>query len=860
MPTFKTAMKNTSMKKKIVKLSALLAMLWLVACTPENDFADLPNQPQEGEDIESVKVIAHDFEGAENITRTLVEVGNEGATFKWAKNDTIGIFPLNDYQVAFPMSGGAGTKSAEFDGGGRALKPSSQYMAYYPFEYKNRSSKDIPVSYVGQMQKGNGNTAHLGAYDYMATSAATPSQGTVAFDFKHLGVLLQFKLKVPGAANFTSMTIETQEHVFIRNGKFDLTQKNPVIETSDKRTSLSMELSDIKTTAAGQEVIIYMMMAPTDLTGMNYTVRLGNDKGESTEALFTGKAFKAGRAYALSAELSAFEAASLQIADTRGKAIGSEGGTVTLSYLTNTECEFVIPEDAKKWITPVDSRTVSLQKASFNVAENTGKENRRATITVKSKQSNLAVEYVILQGKTGTYAITEENGPIPIGIVSTNREITDEANGLKNLFDNNLNTYLEVNAKTEIFIDWEGTHSISINAIRMTVNNGGHGISRWTLHASSDGQDYHGFGWGQIMGEGDNTYIWNKTNIQYRSMYFRFYIEQNFGSNTTRLSEFGYTEDLDADKPITTFEELVARGTSHTKNNNTPMGNHYDNRHVTTDNDRKWLSTASNEPNLLPSASGYTLRQYEVNLYPYGEPLPADINQHGIGDCSALAVFAEMAYLFPDFIKSIITDHKDGTYTVAMFDPQGKPVDVTIQSTFLGDDNGIGASSSKDGKANWGTVMEKAIMKWNYIYEVNKDINGIGSEHVAPLFTGEGNSFAISPSALLPEQMDQAVDLALGERMIVIGGFTTEGLSHNFGPQTVTAHAYSFMLSTDWEAMFAMRNPWGNSPGGTNGDDGIVNIYNDGTIPPTIDMRIIYPGAALEYAVKELTPYIPPTY
>ena len=65
-----------------------------------------------------------------------------------------------------------------------------------------------------------------------------------------------------------------------------------------------------------------------------------------------------------------------------------------------------------------------------------------------------------------------------------------------------------------------------------------------------------------------------------------------------------------------------------------------------------------------------------MDLYPFGEPVPADINQHGIGDCSALAVLAEMAYLFPDFIKSIVSDHGDGTYTVAMYDPQGKPVDA----------------------------------------------------------------------------------------------------------------------------------------------------------------------------------------
>ena len=848
------------MKIKFTYIWMLLSLLWLAACTPENDWNEEFSQPQESDqNIELVKVTAHDFVGAEAITRTLVEVDNAGATFKWAEKDTIGIFPLQGYQVAFPMSAGAGTQSADFDGGDWALKPSAQYMAYYPFEYNNRSNKEISISYVGQMQQGNGNTEHLGAYDYMAACATTPSKGTVAFDFQHLGVLLQFKLKVPAAGTFTSMTLVAKDHVFIRNGKLDMTQQTVSIESSDKVTSISMDLSDVKTTASGQEVIIYMMMAPTDLTGKDFTLKLCNDLGEVAEASIAGKKFEAGKAYALSAELGVFEEAVLQIADNRGKVIGSEGGILTLEYLTNSECEFIVSEDAKEWITPVESRAVTLQKTSFSIAPHTGVNNRQGTVTVKSKQSNLAVEYAILQGAPGTYAITKTRGTMPIGILSSNFAATSEAYGLKNLVDGDINTYFEANGNEEIYIDWEGPYSIAIQNINYTVNAGIYGLNLWTFHASSDGKTYNGFGWSIGVGQVGVTVSLNK-EMKTRSKYFRFIIGTNHGASTTRMSELGYSEDMAADQDITTFSELLNRGVSFTKNDNTPMGNHYDNRHVTTDEDRQWLSIATNEPDLLPSAGGYTLRKYDVNLYPFGDPVPADVNQHGIGDCSALAVLAEMAYLFPDFIKAIVDDHGDGTYTVAMYDPQGKPVDVTVQSTFLGDNNGIGASSGKDGKANWATIMEKAIMKWNKIYQVNPDIYGIGSEHVAPLFTGDGSSFGISPNSLLPKQHAQAARIALEERMIVIGGFNIGGLSYNYGPQTVTAHAYSFMLSTDWEAMFAMRNPWGNSPGGTKTDDGVVNIYNDGVIPPTIDMRIIYPGAALDYAVKELIPYAPPKY
>ena len=134
---------------------------------------------------------------------------------------------------------------------------------------------------------------------------------------------------------------------------------------------------------------------------------------------------------------------------------------------------------------------------------------------------------------------------------------------------------------------------------------------------------------------------------------------------------------------------------------------------------------------------------------------------------------------------------------------------------------------------------------------MNPDINGIGSEHVAPLFTGEGNSFAITPNNLLAIQLKKAANLSFANNMIVIGGFTQGNVDTGNGAQTVTAHAFSFMLSTDSKALFSMRNPWGNSPGGTSSDDGIV--------PPLINMRIIYPGAAAPYA-KPAYPYVPPTY
>ncbi len=92
-----------------------------------------------------------------------------------------------------------------------------------------------------------------------------------------------------------------------------------------------------------------------------------------------------------------FEQATVKINNSDTKTIPVEGGTVELSFLTNVECEVVIPSSASSWLTVVpttralEKRTITLQATA-----NEGL-NRSAVVTVKSVEGNLAVEYTINQ-------------------------------------------------------------------------------------------------------------------------------------------------------------------------------------------------------------------------------------------------------------------------------------------------------------------------------------------------------------------------------------------------------------------------------------------------------------------------------
>ena len=331
---------------------------------------------------------------------------------------------------------------------------------------------------------------------------------------------------------------------------------------------------------------------------------------------------------------------------------------------------------------------------------------------------------------------------------------------------------------------------------------------------------------------------------------FRDGEEYRYFYPTQRSAEFA----IESHTETTDLDEIMSYAGGQTASTKTPMGRHFENKHVTTDADRTWLLNPDNEPAFVADLKRWVAKT--VKLYPYGSPLPADVNQHSIGDCCALAVFASYAYLYPEFIKSIITANSDKSYTVKMYDPQGKPVEVCVSNKFMCDENGnVGQVTGKNNVITWATVLEKAMMKWQAIYNVD-GIEGIGTEHASPLFTGNGDSFAFSSNVLYPSELKAAIENCLQQGMITVGGFNQKDLLCGT-LKTVTGHAFTFMLADDDNSIFYMRNPWGN---GDNGEDGLLRIPNNPSIVKTIDARIVNPGAAAPYLREDLQPYTPPKY
>lgn len=278
--------------------AAIFALLAMSSCTSEDEFVSTKS-----EYVNAVRVTVEDFVPESSTTRTAYTVDNTGFHFQWADGDALGIYPVGGDQVKFPISSGDGSASASFDGGAWKLRSEYQYAAYYPFSVENYkiAETSLPVSFTGQTQSGNGSTAHLGAYDYLACAATAPdSNGGVDLSMKHLGAFLRLQLTMPKADTYSSVVLESDGTKFVTSGTFDLTAATPAITPTSTSSTYTINLTDVSTTEKYQVITVYAIVAPANLSNSNIKVTV-HGAGQTTYVQsVAGKNFAARSAYNIS--------------------------------------------------------------------------------------------------------------------------------------------------------------------------------------------------------------------------------------------------------------------------------------------------------------------------------------------------------------------------------------------------------------------------------------------------------------------------------------------------------------------------------------------------------------------------------
>ena len=256
--------------------------------------------------VKSISFTGQDFlDGdAVNSTRAAYTVDGTGFHFSWTQGDTVGIYPVGGDQVAFPISSGEGSQTAQFDGGAWALRSSYSYAAYYPFSSGNYHIKEtnIPVSYIGQSQNMNGSLADLDRFDYQASLATKPdADGNVNISLKHLGCFVRFQLKMPVADTYKSITLQSNKTPFVTSGTFDLSKEVLAISPVSTSSTIAIGLNNVSTTDENKVLTVYAMLAPTNLGDSEITITVAGTKYQSYSAKINGKNMQAGMAYSYAA-------------------------------------------------------------------------------------------------------------------------------------------------------------------------------------------------------------------------------------------------------------------------------------------------------------------------------------------------------------------------------------------------------------------------------------------------------------------------------------------------------------------------------------------------------------------------------
>lgn len=278
------------------------------------------------------------------------------------------------------------------------------------------------------------------------------------------------------------------------------------------------------------------------------------------------------------------------------------------------------------------------------------------------------------------YTLSSDNTNMPSsGTIVAQYSDSPEGYGIGKIVDGDSSTSF-VTSHSEFTITWNGNSSVAVQYYSLTSSedSASQDPRSWSLKASTDNST-----WKTLDTQVDQSFSSRGQTKVYEIedassyRYFVLYVEANNGDESTQIAEYS----LSAGEYTQTIDDLMEFSSGNTYSSATPMGSQHASDRVATASDIEWLKDVNSEPDTF---DGLSWSSFSITtLYPYGDPSPADVNQHSIGDCCACAVFASMAYLYPDFIKHIIVSNGNNTYNVSMYDPNGDEITVGVSNYFV---------------------------------------------------------------------------------------------------------------------------------------------------------------------------------
>lgn len=309
-----------TMKKRIFAAILLVAAVAYACTSTEEPMKVDKGFANDGSIVANPTATIADFVLDGPATKTVLAIDEEtGATFTFANDDILGVYPYNPLQgdqVRFTVKA-QDASSCTFNGSGYALESGQKYAAYYPGDLANAAAETmtkIPVDYTGQAQIAVGQF-NISAADYLVANGIEPAAGVCDFQMSHLGALLVMDVTFPAAGTYTELSLEAEGGAFVQKGTVDLTQEITIPSDgtpaqgiaitptqSGAKMTLSLGESGLEITDVTNPVRFCMMIAPVDLSSATaLTLSVKDNADKVLVADVAKKNFKQGYAYKIAA-------------------------------------------------------------------------------------------------------------------------------------------------------------------------------------------------------------------------------------------------------------------------------------------------------------------------------------------------------------------------------------------------------------------------------------------------------------------------------------------------------------------------------------------------------------------------------
>lgn len=284
------------------KIYQLFSVALLAVCTVSCSDEVLPEGPSSVE--LKASFASYEYEDATRVTYT-----NDLSSFAWDAMDQLRVGYYDESSsssstaIYTTMNGG---EVATFRNEGFTFKPNSSYVAVYPIgNLSYNGSIEFSRSYLSQVQEANGSTSHIGKASAMTALLTTdangmPTNSTLEFMNRNCVVKLNLtvdegtytKAEIMNERNQTILPVYRLDELsnYGTNRDYSLTSGyayNPIVLT----------LGENGFTTDGSLTLYYVAAPLADAKYTNFTLKLYDAHGITTEYTFGGKQFEAGKAY-----------------------------------------------------------------------------------------------------------------------------------------------------------------------------------------------------------------------------------------------------------------------------------------------------------------------------------------------------------------------------------------------------------------------------------------------------------------------------------------------------------------------------------------------------------------------------------